>query len=354
MRKRAFFGALLAALLTLIVAASSASALPRSFFGIVPQTNPPADEFARMGQGKVGAYRWALSWAGVESTQGTYDWSGTDALMQQLALNNIEPVPFICCTPGFIHSDSGKPPTGPDEEAQYEAFLRAVVQRYGPDGDFWAANPSLDPKPIRYYQIFNEENSSTFFHPKPDPKVYAHLLHISSQTIKSEEPNAYILLGGMFGTPHPANGPATVAWKFLKQLYKQGAKKDFDAVAPHPYSPNLSGIKFQIQKLRKVMKQHHDKNADMWVTEIGWGSASHIPSFLGKGKKGQARILKKSFKLLKHKRKSWNIKGVMWFTWIDHEDPSFCDWCDTAGLFNKKFEPKPSWKQYVKFTGGKP
>ncbi len=351
MGRRTLLGALLAALGTLIVAAPAA-AVPPSFYGIVPQVDPPQSEFARMGQGEVGSYRWPLSWRQVEQTKGTYNFTATDNLMTNLATNGIHPLPFVCCVPEFFHSDIKKPPTGSAEEKGWEDFLRATMERYGRGGDFWTENPTLPQQPITDVQILNEPNSSSFYHPKPNPSQYEHLLEISTKAIHDVDPSAYIVLGGMFGTPHPADGKAIDAWKFLSKLYKKGAKGFFDSAASHPYSGNLSGIEFQIKKFRKVMKRNHDSGADVWVTEMGWGSKKHVASALGKGKQGQAKILKKSFKLLKKKRNKWNIHGVMWFTWKDHDDPNFCTWCDSAGLFSKSFAPKPAWKQYVKFTGG--
>jgi polysaccharide biosynthesis protein PslG len=353
MGRKTVLGALLAALTALIVAAPAA-AVPPGFYGLVPQVDPSHDEFARMGQGKVGSYRWPLSWRQIEPTKGTYDFTRTDALMTELALNGIRPVPFVCCVPAFFHEDVKKPPTGQAEEKGWTDWLRAVMQRYGRNGAFWTENPSLPVNPLTDVQIGNEPNSSSFTHPKPDPTQYAHLLEISAKAIHDVDPGAFIVLAGMFGTPHPADGQAIDAWKFLSKIYKRGAKPFFDSAASHPYSGNLAGIKFQIKKFRKVMKRNHDGGADIWITEMGWGSKKHVQSSLGKGRKGQARILKKSFKLLKHKRGKWNIHGIMWFTFKDHDDPTFCTWCDSAGLFSKAFKPKPAWNRFVKFTGGIP
>jgi hypothetical protein len=353
--KRAVLAGLLAALVVLVIA-PPAAAVPRDFYGIVPETDTSDAEFARMGQGRVGTFRWPLSWGQVEQTKGTYDFTATDELITQLSKNGIEPRPFVCCVPAFFHSDVKQPPTGPAEDAAWQNFLRAVMKRYGRTGEFWAEHPLVPFNPITEVQIGNEPNSSSFNHPGPNPKLYAHILEISSAAIREVDPSAYIVLGGMYGTPHPKVPPAKGinAWKFLNRLYKFGAKNDFDAVASHPYAPNLKKLKKQIKKFRKVLKKHHDKRKDIAVTEIGWGSDKHIKSFLGLGRKGQAKILKKSFKLLRKNRNKWNIHGLMVFTFKDRNDPTFCDWCDSAGLFTESFTPKPAWFQYVKFTGGIP
>jgi Glycosyl hydrolase family 10 len=353
--KRAVLAGLLAAVVVLIFAAPAA-AVPRNFYGIVPQTDTTDAEFARMGQGRVGTYRWPLSWRQVEQTKGTFDFADTDNLITQLSKNGIEPRPFVCCVPAFFHSDVKQPPTGPVEDAAWQDFLTRVMQRYGRTGTFWAEHPLVPFNPITEVQIGNEPNSSSFNHPGPSPTAYAHLLEISAQAIRAVDPNAYIVLGGMYGTPHPKEPPAKgiAAWKFLQKLYKRGAKNNFDAVASHPYAPNTKKLKKQINKFRKVLKKNHDKRKDIAITEMGWSSDKHIKSFLGLGKKGQAKILKQSFKLLRKQRNKWNIHGIMLFTFRDHNDPTFCDWCDSAGLLTENLSPKPAWNQYVKFTGGIP
>jgi Glycosyl hydrolase catalytic core len=330
-------GALFAAL-TFLTLAAHAGAVPRSFYGIVPQTTPSEKEFARLGAGRVGAYRWAMGRRGIDGPDGTYAWAGTDQLITELATNGIKPVPFV---------------TGHDNGSGYREFLRAAVDRYGPDGAFWTEHPELPPDPIEDWQIGNEVNSSTFNGHGPQPRSYVRHLKVASETIHARDPHAYILFAGMFGTPHPDNGSGMAAWQFLNKAYQAGAKKYFDAAAPHPYGRSIGDVRRQIGKFRHVMHRHHDGGADIWVTELGWSSKRNISSFLGRGKQGQARMLKRSFRLLKRKQHSWNVRGVMWFTLADHHDPTFCTWCDSAGLFNKHFHPKPAWKQYVKLTGGK-
>jgi hypothetical protein len=90
----------------------------------------------------------------------------------------------------------------------------------------------------------------------------------------------------------------------------------------------------------------------LWLTELGWGCSKK--GRLGVGKKQQAKLLKRSFKLLLKKRAKWKVGGVMWYTGRDlPQSESPCDWCSTAGLFNTSgTKPKPAWKQYDRFTSG--
>jgi hypothetical protein len=117
----------------------------------------------------------------------------------------------------------------------------------------------------------------------------------------------------------------------------------------------MRGIKYQIDKIRKVMERAGDGGSGLWITEIGASSSSdNNEHYLNVGPKRQARLLKKAFRYFTRKRGSLHIKTVDWFAWKDAApDIANCVWCDTSGLFSSTgLRPKPAWKAYVKFTGG--
>jgi polysaccharide biosynthesis protein PslG len=344
----------------LLLSAPPAGAVSREFFGVVPVGGPSAAEFQTMGAAKVGTYRFQLDWSKVQPQEGgAYDWSATDALVRNAARNGIEVLPFVYGTPSYAASNPREPPLGSEEDKQaWKRFLVAAVERYGPGGEFWltftALNPGVEPRPIKAWQILNEQNSPTYYKPRPSPKEYGELLKISDEAIGSVDPGADIVLGGMFGTP--ARNKAIYSWKFLKRLYKKGAENHFDAVALHPYSPNLYGIRAQIKLVRKQTKKAGDGKAPIWITELGWGSAGANGSDLIKSPAGQKKLLRKSFDLLLDRRGRWKIRRVLWFAWRDPDNPadaagSTCTWCASAGLLEQDLDPKPSFDQFRKFTG---
>ena len=124
-------------------------------------------------------------------------------------------------------------------------FLKLVVGRYGPGGSFWAANPGLPESPIRTWQIWNEENFK-YFVVRPSPADYGKLINISYAAIKSVDPGAKLILGGMFARPKEAEfkskpPQAYFATDFLDQLYNStpGIKSKFVGVALHPYTTEI-------------------------------------------------------------------------------------------------------------------
>jgi hypothetical protein len=340
-----------------LVAAGPAAAAPREFFGLVPQGEaPPSSDIERMGQGNVGSVRLLFNWPSIEPSDDQFNWTAIDSYIGGLAAAGIRPFPFLWGTPGFVSPDNLELPVGSAaDQAQWREFVREAVNRYRPGGEYWtnpalfaAQHPGANRMPVETWQVWNEQNAPKHVD-KPDPSGYAKLLDISHSAITGEDPNAEVVLGGMFGKPTGKGG--LKAWSFLKRLYKSaGVKGDFDGVSLHPYSPTIGGIKSQVNKIRKVLKKKKDKGADLWVTEIGWGSTKK--GRLGVGKKKQSKLLQQSFKLLNRKRGKWNVGGAFWYTWRDIANAP-CEWCGSAGLFRQNgFDPKPAWKKFVRFTGG--
>jgi hypothetical protein len=354
------FAAALVAVTMLIAAAPSHAAVPRAFWGVVPQTPLGSTDFARMGQAKVGTLRILVSWNTVSPTAaGQYDWGGLDAVVGGAAQNGVEVLPFLYGTPDWVaagldgHACAGNCATfAPKSQAAldaWSAFVGEAVDRYGPSGSFWTENPTIPKVPITAWQIWNEQNSSTFYAPKPNPSTYANLLGAAHDAIATRDPSADVVLGGMADLA--GSSKAVRGSKYLAKLYKvSGVKADFDGVAPHPYGATVEKVASQIDLYRKVMKKAHDKGADLWITEIGWGSKSG-GNPLNRGTKGQAQELTDAFKYFKKNRNALNIANVDWFSWMDSKS-KICSWCSSSGLFKSGLKAKPSLKAFTKFTGG--
>jgi|GEM_PF-1807440 len=198
------------------------------------------------------------------------------------------------------------------------------------------------------------------YHQDAATQAYAKVLEAGHDAIVAEDPDAEIILGGMFGTPLQGQKPAIAAWDYLEKLYKvKGAKKSFDGVAPHPYAAKFSqpgsqrSVLGQIELFRDEIKDARDRNASLWFTELGWASGGP-PNPLNRGEAGQAKRLKEAFKYFKRKRGRWNIETVDWYSWRDNSTAgeALCEWCPKSGLFSESLEPKPSWNAFTKFTGG--
>ena len=226
----ALTAALLVAILALALGGAATGAqpprAPSEFFGIGPQTSLTDRDAEYMRAGGIGVVRMAVPWSSVQERRkrGVYNWAGLDQGVEVAARNGLKVLPFLYGTPHWL---AAKPTTLPVDTAQqqreWKAFLTAAVERYGPEGDFWAERapgsgsggvgpfipyepvpPKLEPIrrpiPIRTWQIWNEANFFYFALPA-SPSRYAKLVKISSQAIKAVDPSAKVILSGLFAKP---------------------------------------------------------------------------------------------------------------------------------------------------------
>lgn len=339
----------LTTLLILAATAGTASAgTPASFYGVIPAGDPSASEFTRMGDGKVGTMRLNLTWQSVQpGGPGGYDWARYDSLIGQAAANGIRVLPTIYGSPSWAAAKPQYPPQGA-KLADYEAFVRAAAERYGPGGDFWAQNPLLPRREIIDWQPWNEVNSPSFWLPKPNPKLYKQLLAATKRGLDAASPSTRLVTAGFFLTPRIKNG--IFLTKYLAALYRLGAGKLFDAVAVHPYSTTPRRAINAIKKVRKLMAEFKDKRTPIWLTEVGW-STGGVKTPLTVKPKLQAKYLKETFKRAASARKRYKIAGVIWYSLRDLPGST---WFNSTGLFTEAGEAKPSWHAFVALTGGTP
>lgn len=127
----------------LALPAGAHAAAPRSFYGLIPATDPDSTEIARMGTGHVGTLRINFVWGAVQPTPAaTYDWSHYDAIIGQAAQQGIRVLPTVYSSPSWVASRTNYPPTG-RFRAPFQAFVQAAAQRYGANGSFWSSNPKI-------------------------------------------------------------------------------------------------------------------------------------------------------------------------------------------------------------------
>lgn len=377
-RKARVLTAALTAVLALGAFAASAAAVPATFFGVVPQSNLSQEQFKTLKRGGVKEMRVAMIWGAVQPTRGaTPQWGEFDATVERAAKSGIELLPFIIGTPTWAVPNVNVPgapgakaparlPVAGAAGRAWSTFLKAAVARYGADGTFWSENPTVPVKPIKAWQIWNEPNFK-YFVAHPNPAEYGRLVKLSSTAIKSVDPRAQVVLGGLFAKPAGARylrgkkvvhatSPNYFGSYFLERMYKtnRGIKSRFQGVALHPYVARYRQLPAEIEELRGVMSRSGDAAKGLWVTELGWSSEPpQGPSnVFAVGAAGQARELKGAFGLLKADAAKFRLRHVYWFS-VD-DAPETCNFCNGSGLFKNGFVPKKSWTEFTKFTGGTP
>jgi polysaccharide biosynthesis protein PslG len=342
--------------------------VPRDFWGVVPIVDLSEEEIERMGAGNVGLVRQLTLWQAIEPSPGHYEWGYMDFLVAAAASQGIEILPFLYGTPDWVEGIKCKglsvelcrrvPPVSAKARAAWAGFLREIVGRYGSNGSFWSdTTDEYDPPymPITHWQIWNEPSSQTYYQPKPKAKGYARLVKTSHDAITGVDPQAQIVLAGVFTVPE--GGPQYRIKPYMTDFYRaRGIGKHFDVAAVHPYARTTSGLRKQIRNLRGVMRRARVADKPLWITELGW--SSDPPGSVGPllvGADGQRRLLEESFEMLATQRLAWNLAGVFWYSW---RDPGYgyanCTFCAGAGLLTADGTPKAAWHSFVAITGGSP
>ena len=362
---------ILVAIAALGLPGAAGAALPSDFWGVVANQAPSRAEAQTLERGGGESLRVPVNWAAVQPSPGAEpDWSSVDPYVRAAAEGGQSVLPFLTGAPvwavpaegvGGARSPRTLPVQTAAQRAGWREFLRLAVFRYGPGGSFWTENPLLPARPIRVWQVWNEENYK-YFVARPNPAQYGKLVVESFRDLRSADGGARIVLGGLFirpkaGNAKPAPGRIKRAWfaaDFLERMYRAtpGVRGKFIAVALHPYSKGYRELTPEIEEVRAALKKSRDPGRALWLTELGWSSgkpdASNGHNQFEKGWQGQATELSGAFKLLQAKSASWRIKRVYWFSFTD--SPGTCNFCDGSGLFTQGFVAKPAWAAYKRFA----
>ena len=331
--------------------ATSGARDPSPFFGIAPQTSLRSDDLALMRRTGIGSMRFPIYWSESEPAPGVFDWRTTDARIASTSREGFDLLPFIYSSPPWATPTWVRMPVRtPAQRRAWSTFLRALIGRYGPHGDFWELHPELPERPLRTWQIWNEENDHR--HAEASVRDYARLLRGSAPAIRSVDPGARIVLGGLYAAP--GEEPSTPAPQFLDRLYRYGGIRGlFDAAALHPYTFNPGLMAVHIAELRAVMRRNGDGRTPLYITEFGWGSQTRAAGGDGfeKGPATQADYLKRAWAILLKNRRRWKLASAYWFTWQDVPAWSTrCGFCDSTGLLGLDGEPKAALRGFAEIA----
>ncbi len=348
MRKspRLALAALVALVATLSLSAPATARVPFGFAGVMidgPMNAPgydPADEMDVMVASGVESVRFAFHWVdGQPYRDVPTTFSRFDPMVAGAATRGLTLLPNVTTAPGWAAKRPGVFGSPPKGTADFARFVRVLVERYGPNGRFWAENPTLPRRPIRKWQLWNEPNLRYSWTERKWAPGYVKLLRAGRKAIKAADPGARIVLAGL----------ANVSWVDLEQIYRvRGARHLFDEVAIHPYTKPPEGVITILERVRKVMAKYGDRRKPVTITEFGWPSSKGKVKGIGVStdRRGQAARLRKALPLLARHRKRLRLANVYYYTWVTNDRPNSSIF-HFAGLRHRlpsgKIVPKPAF-----------
>jgi hypothetical protein len=271
----------------------------------------------------------------------------TDRIVGLAALRHLSVLPVIWHAPSWASrhpEDQASPPKGTDDVANYAA---ALVERYGPNGSFWAQYPQIPKEPIRRWQVWNEPNITTYWLDQPFAADYVTMLRAVRAKILAADPGAQIVLAGFVND----------SWDALSSFYAAGGRGLADILAVHPFTRQVRGVVTIIRRYRAVMARNGEGGKPIIVSELSW------PSAQGKVAKKylrgfevtpteQAVLVREAYAILAHLRQRLKILQVDWYSWLRY-DAFKMEPFDYAGLrhvssHHRRIEDKPALGAFKK------
>jgi hypothetical protein len=325
---------------------------PKDFFGTVSEDAYAGSgayrraAVARQASAGVGIVRQRVDWAELERRPGRYDLARLDSLVADLARRRLELLPVLIGSPPFR---STRPATGGRDDAFYPPrdpaalgrFAAILARRYGPGGSLWRERPQLPAVPVRSWQVWNEPNLPIYWPSGPDPAAYVRLLRGTGAALRRIDPGAEIVAAGL-----PQSRLGIPFERYLRGMYRAGARGAFDTLAIHPFSRDELAALAAVEQARTLMDRNHD-NARIWITELGWASGGPRSPFTV-GESRQAELITRALRALAARRESLRLRGVVYFNWRDLPiAPGGEDFFGLhSGLIDRRGRAKPALRAF--------
>lgn len=171
--------------------------------------------------------KWArlqTGWSRCETKEGVYDMGWLDEVVNEVIKAGVKP---------WFNVGYGNRLYSPD--APHESAVGQVPLYDGERGvngwkGFLAALGTRFKDRVEFWEIWNEPNISSFWHPKhkSSPEEYAKLVAISAEAIRSTQPSAKIV-ACVSGIPVP----------FIEGCFKAGMGANIAAFSLHPYRKEM-------------------------------------------------------------------------------------------------------------------
>jgi hypothetical protein len=295
--------------------------------------------------------RFDFPWASVEpnapvldgaspTTPRSFEWSGVDRLVDAAHARGLKVIALPYLTPSWARPAGTNEKQPPDDIGLYASFVEAAVRRYAPKG-------------VKVWEIWNEPNLSNFWSPKPDPLRYTTLLKAAAGAVRSVDPGATIVLGGLSPAVDASDGNQISPKTFLQRVYALGGGPSFDAVGMHPYSyPALPldptsaswNTFYRLPLIRDVMVANGDGAKQIWSTEFGAPTGTS-PQAVSEAE--QSAMVTDAYNAIA----KWDWHGpLLWYSLRD-DGTDLADREQNFGLLRRDYSAKSALRTFDVVTG---
>jgi hypothetical protein len=190
-----------------------------------------------------------------------------DAWVRALATHHLSWQPIIDFSVWWAKTCPGF--CAPTNNTYYSEFAQEIASRYGAHGSFWSQNPSIPYYPAQTFEIWNEENVSTYWMPAAR---YATLYLAAHDAIHAVDPTASVIVGGLADDSQAFNPTQDYpAWYVFQMFAADPALRGHvDGFGLHPYGSTASAVEQWVAHFRGVLTSVGEGSAPIDITEVGW------------------------------------------------------------------------------------
>jgi polysaccharide biosynthesis protein PslG len=256
----------------------------------------PSTQIAALQQLGIGWVRRDLYWKEIETSQGVYNFSSYDPLINGLHNAGLRIVMVL----DYNHPlyDNGTSPQSAQGRAAFAQFAAAAAKHYAGKVTVW--------------EIYNEPNN-VFWTPAPNVSQYIALANEATAAIHSVLPDA-IVVGPALAGPLLHDEPLLPkTYGFLNEVLASTAVHGWSAITVHPYrSPSQTpeSVVTNLNMVRGLMTNHGIDPAKVPLIAGEWGYSTYSQ---GVDEQTQAAYAVRSFLLAGIEKMPYTI----WYDWQD-------------------------------------
>jgi len=331
------------AALMLAVASAPAQAAPP--LGMMwSETYGSAEDWAVINKSGADIFRLPIN---TKETKYGEDFSKYDTIFALAAKGGIRILPVL---DGRMDGKEGLPEKS--EEKNWSAWAREAVCRYGYNGTFWAANPTVPALPVQAWEIWNEPNEIT------NGEEYGKFLAWAGPAVQAASESASCgkkPTGVIFGAMMAKNMDTAYQAFFTNAVAKSGAGA-FTGVGFHPYELNpaklpegkrLQGLKNAVTAIRWFLDGKAEwKGKSLWVTEYGWP----VERENAISEDEQVKLLRESVDWFNSNEAILDLKAVVWYNYRDSFNYG-TQWQYRCGMRDEVGNFRKSWFAFQEKAG---
>ena len=220
---------------------------------------------------KTAGVTWArmdLAWAGIETTQGNYDFSAFDTLVSALEARSMRGLFILDYGNPLYTAGAMVPPRTTDAIKAFGNYVEASARHY--------ASHDIT------FEVWNEPDITGFWSPTPNVTEYEAVLREGIARVHTGNTSAKVWTGGL-SEPSPAN------LAMLDSIFTSGSATGADGVGMHLYVWSAPESRWpDVLRLRELIGSELN-GVPLYCTEWGYNSTRYSPSSDGHDATGRQR-----------------------------------------------------------------